>query len=378
MKEVEAVLVGGSNSVVANGYLANMTNTCRRHGVEVTLKGDFSVGNTTCGYGLFRLKKAANSVKSAQAIIIEYALNDEFIYALHMWNLRHWARLYEGIIRFARELNPEITVYSIILAARNGHFTDRIPAISSGIQYLSSWHGADYVDVNRQAAIKFGQTVVRNEQFYMPGNSAHYLNPTVTSAIGEIVGDGLIRALENRRGSSWVSPSTPIDLDNFASASAVDMAKWAESRGETPVRHQNWRFTIDSIDLATRKLRINLEDGKLLGLEYACVRDTGPLHVEYNGQCFRVGTMKSGVQSGTYKFLISWLPLEFIYQGSLLTGDRGSSSIVISGRAGSHQTEIPFTPRDGVQREREELSEVNSFHLAGFLHTGRCVSIEYI
>jgi hypothetical protein len=373
---MKAMLIGGSNSVVAQGYAVNMIATCRKAGIAIDLAYDFSVGNTTTGYGLYRLSNAAEELKSVDLLIVEYALNDEFIYPLNSWDLRHWARLYEGILRCARESNPNIIVFSIILATRTGHFTDRIPAITSGVAYLSDWYGESYIDVNRLASERFGYSVVRNEQFYMPGDSAHYLNPTVTAVIGEMIGEKLAETVARRRTDIPRLLPAPVDPQNYASVTALRATQWAPSLGQTPTPLRNWRFSIDSVDIAHNKVAVTIEDGKLLGVEYACVADTGPLHIEMNGQHFRVGTMVAGVQDGLYKFLICWLPLEFIHGDALLTPCRGQTRTVFSGRAPPNAPLIASTPRNNVQPALEKLTEVNTFYISGLLLSGKCASIE--
>ena len=331
--KLKTMLIGGSNSVISHGYAVNMVATCRKAGVEIDLAHDYSVGNTTSGYGLYRLKNALDELKSMDLLIVEYALNDEFIYTLQPWDLRHWARLYEGILRFAREINPNIIVFSVILSTRIGHFTDRIPAITSGIAYLSDWYGESTIDVNRLASERFGYAVVRNEQFYMPGDSAHYLSPTVTSVIGEMIGEKLVETVTRRREGPPRGLPGPVDPQNYAATTALRATDWAPALGQAPTKFHNWRFSIDSVDLARNKVAVTIEDGKLLGVEYACVADTGPLYIAMNGHHFRVGTMVGGVQDGVYKFLICWLPLEFIHRDALLAPSQGQTRIVLSGQA---------------------------------------------
>src|SRR5690349_21150385 len=112
-----------------------MIASSRRAGVSVDIVRDLSVGNTTIGYGLYRIVEQTPDWASIDLVIIEYALNDEFIYSRDLVSLRHWARLYEGCIRALRIANPEILVFSVILSRRGGQFVDRIPLISASITY---------------------------------------------------------------------------------------------------------------------------------------------------------------------------------------------------------------------------------------------------
>ena len=376
--KLRTMLIGGSNSVISHGYAVNMVATCRKAGVEIELAHDFSVGNTTSGYGLYRLKNAIDELKSMDLLIVEYALNDEFIYALHPWNLRHWARLYEGILRCAREINPIIIVFSVILSTRIGHFTDRIPAITSGIAYLSDWYGESYIDVNRLASERFGYAVVRNEQFYMPGDSAHYLSPTVTSVIGEMIGEKLVETVARRREAAPRGLPAPVDPQNYAATTALSATDWAPRLGQAPTKLHNWRFSINSVDLARNKVAVTIEDGKLLGVEYACVADSGPLYIEIGGSHFRAGTMVGGVQDGAYKFLICWLPLEFVYPDALLTPSSGRTIIGMSGQKPKDVKIIKSNPRSNVQFDRERLADINSCYISGILHSGRCANVDIL
>ncbi len=77
--------------------------------------------------------------------------------------------------------------------------------------------------------------------------------------------------------------------------------------------YKNWRFSAQTVDLSEQALAITLKGGTLLGVEYICEPNTSPLFIGAKGQTFAVSTMKFGVQDGTYKFLVSYLPTEFLF-----------------------------------------------------------------
>ncbi len=119
-----------------------------------------AVGGTTSAYGLFRLK-SGDALEQSDLLIIEYALNDAFIYGDERRQFRHWARIYEGILRHALTRNPRLKICTLVFGARNGSWLGSVPSIDAGIHYLSDWYGtiADRY-LARADARPFGRDVV--------------------------------------------------------------------------------------------------------------------------------------------------------------------------------------------------------------------------
>ena len=81
------------------GYLPTLLSTMARRGVELDIVADLAVGGTTSALGLYQLKQF-EQLEECELLLIEYAINDAFVYGDERRPFRHWARLYEGI--FAR------------------------------------------------------------------------------------------------------------------------------------------------------------------------------------------------------------------------------------------------------------------------------------
>ena len=378
MHKINLMTIGGSNSVINGGYLDHFIKAINSFNIVINLNHNLAVGNTTSGFGLYQLKKHSEFLINTNVLIIEYALNDEFIYSLHPWDTRHWSRLYEGIMRYAKEINPNILIFSIILSTRNGDYTHKVPPIAACINYLSKWYDCECIDINMLLTKQLGADTVRSENFYMPKDSAHYNNPDTTSLIGKASAEYLIKKL-NKNKSANFNNQTPVDPENYANCNKFLLT---ESVDETLVKHEvllyeNSKFRASAIDISNFELLIKIENGKLLGIEYVCERETAPIYLQYNEKKFRVGTMKMGVQNETYEFLTSWLPLEFAHTTNLLSNSEKINEYKLHTNETKNEKNLQyFTPRDGVQLNDEIITPEKKFAAIGFLYSGKLLSVE--
>ena len=103
---LRTTIIGGSNTVMQPGYLAQLTTMTAQRGVPLDIVADLAIGGTTSAYGLYALKMS-DALEKSDLLLIEYVINDAFIYGDERRQFRHWARLYEGIIRYAEYVpNP--------------------------------------------------------------------------------------------------------------------------------------------------------------------------------------------------------------------------------------------------------------------------------
>ncbi len=113
--KLKTVIIGGSNTVMLPGYLPTLLSTMARRGIELDVMADLAVGGTTSALGLYQLK-IFEQLEECELLVIEYAINDAFVYGDERRPFRHWARFYEGIIRYALERNPNLHIATLVLA----------------------------------------------------------------------------------------------------------------------------------------------------------------------------------------------------------------------------------------------------------------------
>ncbi|WP_374385148.1 SGNH/GDSL hydrolase family protein [Dongia sp.] len=311
---LRTTIIGGSNTVMEPGYLGQMLAATSARGVELDIVENLAVGGTTSAYGLFRLK-ATDALDRSDLLIIEYALNDAFIYGDERRQFRHWARLYEGILRYALARNPALKICTLVFGARNGSWLTSVPAIDSGIRYLSDWYGTGIVDISRSLMRRFGRQVVSDPAFYV--DQGHYARPIATAMVADLAAEGLIDCLNAQKAASI---PVPVDPDHFGDAEIIDSTEIFTQADSVPLAEfHNRRFAFSAADLAGHKLSLDIVGGKLLAVFHMSSPDVATLALRRNDTLHHCSLLKGGVRDGKFKFLGAMLPCEFLYGADLLT-----------------------------------------------------------
>lgn len=369
---LKTIIVGGSNTVIAGGYIESTVRASAVRGIDLDIVVDLSVGNTTIGYGLLQLD-GEPALKTCDLLIIEYAINDEFAYATSVQMLRFWNRLHEAILRKALSVNPKLRVVIVHLSTRTGDWTSGISELAARSCYLADYYGACFVDVNRALMTRFGERVVGHADFYVEGDSAHYARPFSTAMIGDVVAGALADWLAREPPRPARLPS-PIDSGEVSSACVIPLDLIAAAVDRPVKRYKNWRFSIAAVNVAGLKLDITLRGGVLLGVEYVCESCTvDPVFDTIKGSV-RVSSMKFGVRNGVYKFLISYLPTEFLFPLFPDLAVPPAEHVVTLRTRGDHDHD--YVPRDGTPFLSElKSNEDGVFPLGRVLYTGTLVNV---
>lgn len=311
---LRTTIIGGSNTVMEPGYLGQMLAAVARQGVNLDIVDNLAVGGTTSAYGLFRLK-TGDALDRSDLLIIEYALNDAFIYGDERRQFRHWARVYEGILRYALTRNPRLKICTLVFGARNGSWLGSVPSIDAGIRYLSDWYGTIVVDISRDLMRRFGRDVVTDPSFYV--DQGHYARPMATAMVADLAANGLVAGLAMPDAAGTLPP--PVDPEHFAEAGVIDVPALFAAAPDAPlVEYHNRRFAFTAIDMARHRLELDLAGGKLLGVFHMSAPNTTPLMLARGESGHHCSLLKAGVRDGKFKFLAAMLPCEFLYGADLL------------------------------------------------------------
>lgn len=360
--KLKTVIIGGSNTVMLPGYLPSLLDTMARRGVQLDVVADLAVGGTTSALGLYQLK-IFEQLEDCELLLIEYAINDAFVYGDERRPFRHWARFYEGIIRYALARNPNLRIATLVFGARNGSFLNSVPSIDAGINYIAQWYDTIPVDVSRMLMQRYGRDVVTNPAFYL--DQGHYARPIATGIVANLIADVLEPALSVPHRPKALPHA--IDPDHFANARALSGEQLCKRLGRTPVEYKNRRFSISALDLGTDRMRFAVDGGQLLALGYVCDPNIPPLDIEMDGTVHRAAMMKGGVRDGTYKFLVSMLSFEFLYGANLLDA-RGNVAMTLGGGGESSVEHKLHVPKDSTRHE--EWPAVPVLPITGILFSG--------
>lgn len=349
------------------GYLGQLVAMSAQRGVPLEIVADLAVGGTTSAFGLYQLKTSA-SLEQSDLLLIEYVINDSFIYGDERRQFRHWARLYEGTIRHVLARNPQIRICTLIFGARNGSWLNSVPSIDAGIHYISDYYGIDCIDLSRGLMRRFGREVVSDPAFY--ADQGHYARPVVTGLVADLAAEAIQRLATGRWQEAYPSALPPaIDPDHFAAAEVIDAATLFAAAGDAGMAaYHNRRFSLDAVDLAEHEVSLTLEGGLLLGVFHVSEPQTAPLALHRNETGFACSLLKGGVRDGKFRFLAAMLPCEFLYGADLLKPP-GTETIRL-GRALAGTALPPQIAKDNVAQDPAAETS-RRLPLLGLLHSGQ-------
>lgn len=364
---LRTTIIGGSNTVMEPGYLGQMLAATERQGVRLDVIENMAVGGTTSAYGLFRLK-TSDALERSDLLIIEYALNDAFIYGDERRQFRHWARIYEGILRHALARNPKIKICTLVFGARNGSWLGSVPSIDAGIHYLSDWYGTTQIDVSRLLMRRYGREVVTDAAFY--SDQGHYTRPIATAMVADLAAEAIVTAAQSAAWRAGTATSLPpaVDPDHFADAGVIDVPTIFRAAKDAPlVEYHNRRFDLTAIDIARYKLTLKLDGGKLLGVFHVSTPGTAPLALTRGDSGYHCSLLKGGVRDGKFKFLAAMMPCEFLYGAELLQDAKPETFTL--GRASADPALKRHVAKDNVAQDATS-PDTAQLPLLGLLYSG--------
>lgn len=357
MKTINAILVGGSNSVMRPGYVPELPRCFHPYGIDLRIIANLSVGNTSILTGLIQLKSNIDAIRGADALIIEYTLNDSTFYS-GFDGLEKWSRAYEAAIRYARKINPKIKVVSIIFSNQKGLHRTGVHPLHAGVHYLAAYYDFVVADVNADFVRRFG-----SDFFEQPGtyqDSAHYQRPLITNLAAEIVAARAAAYLLSD-DCPGLLPDKLCDTD-YAECGII---RQSQLKGPEVVNFKNYRFDIDAIELVGHNIEIELESGSLIAAQYVSVKDAAKLYINENDKWHSCLTLKPGMVEPTYKFLVSMIDFQF-------TPIEGLNRIFFTTSKPEGVTISKIAQVGGKEPVRPE----RSLPIASLMHTGKLISIK--
>jgi hypothetical protein len=297
---VNISIIGGSNSVLAPGYVTELVPALARQGCDARIVQNLAVGNTTSITGLLRLV-ASDQWDKTDVLVIEYALNDASAYGELRSAVESWAVHYEAIIRHALGRNRQIKIVSLIMAAQRENSRKQVPSVASAIYYMSEWYGVAKVDVQRVFTERFGRSFEKVTGIY--SDAAHYARPLMTVPIAELLASEIILSLQKKA----IGPlPSPIDPRSARDLSTLECSLWTAH----PAEFKNSRFKSATFDLSEADIVLEIDGGQPIAIEYVCVPNVAKLYLSRNEDCYVVPMLRAGIRDGKFKFLMAGANLE--------------------------------------------------------------------
>lgn len=357
MKRLNAILIGGSNTVMRPGYAQELPKCLHPHGIDLRISANIPVGNTSIMMGLMQLKIHSDAIREADVLFIEYTLNDTSFFG-SADGLMRWARVYEGVIRYARTINPTIKIVCIIFATKTGPHRGGINPLHAGVHYLCAHYDLAIADVNGEFVRRFGAGFYDQPGMYQ--DYAHYQRPVVTKMAAEVIAEKCGGYL----GSDFTPQALPDSIcdSDYASCGMIMNDRFPALPASN---FKNYLYDVDTADLVGHRIKLAIEGGTILAARYICVEDAAQLYIGANGTWYHCQTLQSGLVTPSYKFLLCMLNLEVPQIDGL-----NHFTLTTVKPAGAKMTKLvqPGT-KEPVRPERH-------LPLSGILHSGKLISVD--
>ncbi|SMO66939.1 hypothetical protein [Paracoccus laeviglucosivorans] len=359
MKKVTVLALGGSNTVMRPGYLTELPRCLQKHGIDMTLSANLSVGNTSIFMGLMQLKMNVEAISRSDVMLIEYTLNDTGFFSASLQRVGEWAKGMEAVIRFARLTNPKIKIIPIIFATQTGIHRNGINPLHAGVHYLASYYGIRVVDVNAELVSRFGVDFHDIPGAYQ--DPAHYQRPLITTLAAEIVAEKSGDYLRSHVLPSNLPPQ--ICAGRYTEANIVTHAQVVEL---DTANFKNYLYDETTYDLTSGSITLEIEGGTILATKYVCTDDAAQLFLNVNGKWFQTQTMQPGMVEPKYKFLLSMLSFDG------LPASEGINNITLTA-VRPEGVEISPLPQPGA---KPPVRDEKRLPIAAILHTGKLVGFK--
>lgn len=207
-QKVNLLFIGGSNTVMKNGYRAETVNALGDH-FDIGEVKNLSVGGTTLGMGLW----AALNLESLQTydlVFIEYTVND---YDLSKTSTRfaNWQWAFETLLGYLRMHNSKARIHILIFGRRDKYECPFQQALSKATREVSLRYQAHPIMVDDYVRGLAGDAAAGKRLY---ADRAHYARPIVTSLIANYIAR-IVIAEEQRlqlalRSAPPVPPPYPV------------------------------------------------------------------------------------------------------------------------------------------------------------------------
>ncbi|MBD9528659.1 hypothetical protein [Paracoccus sp. PAR01] len=355
MKKLNAVVIGGSNTVMRPGYMTELSRCFQRYGIDLNIAANLAVGHTSTLMGLIQLKANPEIIRAADVLFVEYTLNDSSFFK-GTDGLEKWSRAFEGVVRFARSINHHLKIVPIIFASRVGVHRTGVNPLHGGVHYFSSYYDLAVADVNATFVKRFGSEFPELLGTYQ--DTAHYQRPIITTIAAEIVAECAYEYLLSDRSPPMLPPK--VCAADYSNGSLLNHAELPDIQ---VVNFKNKVYDEDAFQLAGSRIALEIEDGTLLGAKYICVADAAQLYIQGNGDWYQCQTLQPGLVKPAFKFLMAMLTFDI----KQVEGINRFMLTTIAPDGSEPSKMLQSGTRQPVREER-------SLPIACLLYTGRLVS----
>ena len=190
VKCLKIALVGGSNSVMRDGY----TKYIKEYIAEETDKyielSYFALGGVSNLFGVIQNYRH-NIAINHDVILFEYCVNDRSVIKHSNYTPRMAGMALEGFIRQVKMMNPNCVIVILILGTNISTYYNNCCQISATYESIARRYEIPVIDVTETLLNVKGIKFIKS--LYKKNDPAHYTRPKGARIVGKIIADKVLK-----------------------------------------------------------------------------------------------------------------------------------------------------------------------------------------
>jgi len=310
-------IIGGSNSVIRNGYTKYLDDRISKLTNKTTCLKYYALGGVPNIYGTIqnvRHEVAANS----DIIFFEYCVNDRHAVEIEQYSLDLVGKSLEGFIRKAQSANPNCIIVILIFGINLDNFYDHPCHLSELYESIAKHYSLPVINLTELLDKNYGIEFIRS--LYTDKDHAHYSRPQGVKIISDTIGDhlekmGIINVLKSDNKPQnhlfEVLTISKIYQDNFEDLAFFDNFEHGKFFSGTPhiSVYQNSVFKEKNFTIYPGMSFNFLLKGRLMAIFIKSDLSDGFFAINFNSQHITTSSFSSWVNKIKPQNIISLITL---------------------------------------------------------------------
>jgi hypothetical protein len=300
VKTYNILFIGGSNTVMKEGYVSQLTDLMRNGAFFMVDKVDnIAVGASSCTLALERLLNMSN-LNEYDIFFIEYTINDSAIYVKDGGDIT-WRLSYEGLIRMILQQNPKAIIVPLIFGRLYSRHVPPQEAMRQFILQLQPLYNLCVIDSDAMLRGVQGKAGQFRKQYE---DVEHYAYPYTTNLIAHHIYLNLLQYLHNHPEHNFTKLPNPLEKYCFDNIATFDLTTDYKNKAKYEITNfTNSRYNLNAITIPVgESITIELTS-PIISLSFISAANSCSLLIDSDGEATVIDTLHRKVHDGDFKFL---------------------------------------------------------------------------
>lgn len=292
-------VVGGSNSVMREGYTKYLNNYLRQITCQKTLIKYYSLGGVPNIFGVIQ-EARYNIALDSDIIFFEYCINDRHAIELDSYSLELAGRSLEGFIRKCQRSNPFCLIVLVIFGVNQEKYYQQSCVLSQLYELIGKHYYSPVVNLTNLLSEQKGKDFIKS--LYSHKDDAHYTRPYGVQIVGQTIIEqldkiGIINSLKsnkNYRRNIGIKPIYQDNFENLAFFENFEQGNFFEHQPKISV-YQNTVYREKNFSLCGGNSLRFLLKGKLVAIYIKSDLNDGLIEIRFGQQLIVTSSYSSWV-----------------------------------------------------------------------------------